>query len=87
MDSSVIDFIVSPLPANTYLNIKINNNYQWNSILLINSQGYTYFKKDITNISIGEEFTLDIANIPPGNYVITFVDNLNYLSAKQIVIM
>ena len=83
----MIDFIVSPLPANNHLNIKINHNYQWNSILLINSQGYTYFKKDITNISIGEEFTLDIANIPPGNYVITFVDNLNYLSAKQIVIM
>ena len=83
----MIDFIVSPLPANHHLNIKINNNYQWNIILLINSQGYIYFKKDITNIPIGQEFTLDITNIPPGNYIITFLDNLNYVSAKQIVIM
>tara|TARA_B100000902_G_scaffold309006_1_gene298323 strand:+ start:523 stop:690 length:168 start_codon:yes stop_codon:yes gene_type:complete len=54
--------------------------------VLISEQGYVYFRKDISNIKSGQEFTLDISNIPAGKYLVTVKNEKEYLTPQKLVI-
>jgi len=54
--------------------------------VLISEQGYIYFKKDMSNILSGQEFTLDISNVPAGKYLITVKDSKQYLTPKKLIV-
>ena len=87
IDSSELDFRISPNPANDYINVEVDFKSQPSELVLISEQGYIYFKKDISNILSGQEFTLDIANIPAGKYAVTVKDDKQYLNPKKIIIL
>jgi len=55
--------------------------------VLISEKGYIYLKKDISNILSGQEFTLDISNVPAGKYLVTVKDSKQYLTPKKIIIL
>ena len=75
IDSSELDLRISPNPAKEYINVEVDFKSQPSELVLISEQGYIYFKKDISNILSGQEFTLDISNVPVGNYLVTVKDN------------
>jgi hypothetical protein len=86
IDSSELDLRISPNPANEYINVEVDFKSQPSELVLISESGYVYFKNDISNINSGQEFTLDISNIPAGKYLVTVKDNKQYLSPKKLII-
>ncbi len=86
IDSSNLDLRISPNPANDYINVEVDFKSQPNEIVLISEQGYVYFRKDISNIKSGQEFTLDISNIPAGKYLVTVKNEKEYLTPQKLVI-
>ena len=54
--------------------------------MLISEGGYVYFKKDISNVMSGQEFRLDISNIPAGKYLVTVKDDKQYLTPKKLIV-
>jgi hypothetical protein len=54
--------------------------------VLISEQGYIYFKKDMSNILSGQEFTVDVSNVPAGKYLVTIKDNTQYLTPKKLIV-
>ena len=78
---------ISPNPAKEYINVEVDFKSQPNEFVLINEQGYVYFKKDISNILSGQEFTLDISNVPAGIYLITVKDDKQYLTPKKLIVL
>jgi len=77
---------ISPNPANDYINIEVGFKNQPSELVLISESGYVYFKKDISNIRSGQEFTLDILTIPAGKYLVTVKDDKRYLTPKKLII-
>ena len=47
---------------------------------------YVYFKKDISNILSGQEFNVDISNVPVGKYLVTIKDDNQYLTPKKLIV-
>ena len=86
INSSELDFRINPNPATDYINVEVDFKSQPNELVLISEQGYVYFKKDISNIISGQEFTLDFTSIPAGQYLITVKDSKRYLTPKKIII-
>ena len=85
IDSSELDLRISPNPANEYINVEVDFKSQPSELVLISESGYVYFKKDISNINSGQEFTLNISNIPAGKYLVTVKDNKQYLRPKKLI--
>ena len=86
IDSSELDLSVSPNPAKDYINVEVNFKSQPSELVLISEGGYVYFKKDISNIMSGQEFRLDISNMPAGKYLVTVKDDKQYLTPKKLMI-
>ena len=83
IDSSKLNFRISPNPAKEYINVEVDFKSQPSELVLISEQGYIYLKKDISNILSGQEFTVDISNVPAGKYLVTIKDNTQYLTPKK----
>jgi len=81
-----LDLRISPNPANDYINVKVDFKSQPSELVLISELGYVYFKKDISSIISGQEFTVDISNVPAGKYLITIKDNTQYLAPKKLIV-
>ena len=86
IDSSELDFRISPNPAKEYINVEVDFTSQPTELVLISEGGYVYFKKDISNIISGQEFTLDISNVPAGKYLVTIQNANQYLAPKKLII-
>ena len=86
INSSEINLRISPNPANDYINVEVDFTSQPSELVLISEQGYIYFKKDMSNILSGQEFTLDISNVPAGKYLITVKDSKQYLTPKKLIV-
>ena len=54
--------------------------------MLISEKGYIYLKKDISNTLSGQEFTVDISNVPAGKYLVTVKDDKQYLTPKKLIV-
>jgi len=77
---------IGPNPAKEYINVEVDFKSQPSELVLISEQGYVYFKKDISNILSGQEFTLDISKVPAGKYLITVKDSKQYLTPKKLIV-
>ena len=86
INSSELGVSVSPNPAKEYINVEVDFKNQPSELVLISEQGYIYLKKDISNILSGQEFTLDISNVPAGKYLITVKDSKQYLTPKKLIV-
>ena len=86
IDSSNLDLKISPNPANEYINVAVDFKSQANELVLISEQGYIFLRKDISNIKSGQEFTLDISNVPAGKYLVTVKNEKEYLTPQKLVI-
>ena len=86
IDSSELDFRISPNPAKEYINVAVDFKSQPSEIVLISEGGYIYFKKDISNVMSGQEFRLDISNMPAGKYLVTVKDEKKYLTPKKLIV-
>ena len=86
IDSSELDLRISPNPAKEYINVEVDFMSQPSELVLISEKGYIYFKKDISNILSGQEFTLDISNVPAGKYLVTVKDDKQYLTPKKLIV-
>ena len=78
---------ISPNPAKEYINVEVDFTSQPSDLVLISEKGYIYLKKNISNILSGQEFTLDISNVPAGKYLVTVKDSKQYLTPKKIIIL
>ena len=85
-NSSELDLSVSPNPANDYINVEVDFKSQPSELVLISEGGYVYFKKDMSNILSGQEFTLDISNVPAGKYLVTIKDDKQFLTPKKLIV-
>ena len=81
-----LDFRISPNPAKEYINVELDFKSQLSELVLISEGGYVYFKKDISNIISGQEFTLDISNVPAGKYLVTIKNDKQYLTPKKLIV-
>ena len=86
IDSLELDFRISPNPAKEYINVAVDFTSQPTELVLISEGGYVYFKKDISTIISGQEFTLDISNVPAGKYLFTIKDDNQYLTPKKLIV-
>ena len=86
INSSELNLRISPNPTKEYINVKVDFNSQPSELVLISEQGYIYFKKDISNILSGQEFTIDVSNVPAGKYLVTIKDNTQYLTPKKLIV-
>ena len=86
IDSSELGLRISPNPAKEYINVEVDFKSQPSELVLISEQGYIYFKKDISNILSGQEFTVDISNVPAGKYLVTVKDDKQYLTPKKLIV-
>ena len=86
IDSSELDFRISPNPAKEYINVEVDFKSQPSELVLISEGGYVYFKKDISNVMSGQEFRLDISNMPAGKYLVTVKDDIQYLTPKKLIV-
>jgi len=77
---------ISPNPANDYINVEVDFKNQPSELVLISEDGYVYFKKDISNAMSGQEFRLDISNIPAGKYLVTVTNDKQYLTPKKLIV-
>ena len=77
---------ISPNPTKEYINVKVDFNSQPSELVLISEQGYIYFNKDISNILSGQEFNVDISNVPAGKYLVTVKDDKQYLTPKKLIV-
>jgi len=87
INSSELDFTISPIPANDYIDIEFDFTTQFCEVLFINDGGYIYFRQGISNISQNKKVTLDISNIPAGKYLVTIIDHKKYLNPKKIIVI
>ena len=86
IDSSELGLRISPNPAKEYINVEVDFKIQPRELVLISEKGYIYFKKDISNILSGQEFTVDISNVPAGKYLVTVKDDKQYLTPKKLIV-
>ena len=77
---------ISPNPAKEYINVEVDFKSQPSDLVLISEKGYIYFKKDISNVISGQEFTVDISNVPAGKYLVTVKDSKQYLTPQKLII-
>jgi hypothetical protein len=78
---------ISPNPAKEYINVEVDFTSQPSELVLISELGYIYFKKDISNILSGQEFTIDISNVPAGKYLVTVKDDKRYFAPLKIIVL
>ena len=87
IDSLELDFRISPNPAKEYINVEVDFKSQPSELVLISERGYIYFKKDISNILSGHEFTVDISSVSAGKYLVTVKDDKQYLTPKKLIVL
>jgi hypothetical protein len=78
---------ISPNPAKEYINVEVDFTSQPSELVLISELGYIYFKKDISNILSGQEFTIDISNVPAGKYLVTVKDDKRHFAPLKIIVL
>ena len=81
-------FIISPNPANTFVDISLNYSLKGESeVVFISEAGYISHKESIGNISKNEKYNIDISKIPAGKYLITIVNRKTYTTPQKIIVL
>ena len=80
-------FIISPNPANTFVDISLDYSLKGkNEVLFISEAGYISHKQSIGNISKNEKYNIDISKIPAGKYLVTIVNGKTYTTPQKLII-
>ena len=80
-------FIISPNPANTFVDISLDYYLKGESeVVFISEAGYISHKQSIGNISKNEKYNIDISKIPAGKYLVTIVNGKTYTTPQKLII-
>ena len=89
VNQEILDFTVSPVPANNTLQISFNETiHEGNSAALniFNSKGKLIFKTNLENRTIRKnQFIIDISQFKQGLYYIQYSDKKSILSKKFLI--
>ena len=81
-------FIISPNPANTFVDISLDHSLKGESeVVFISEAGYISHRKSISNISKNEKYNIDISKIPAGKYLVTIVNGKTYTTPKKLIVL
>ena len=81
-------FIISPNPANAFVDISLDYSLKGESeIVFISEASYISHKQSISNIAKNEKYNIDISKIPAGKYLVTIVNNKTYTTPKQLLVL
>jgi len=80
-------FILSPNPANTFVDISLDYSLKGESeVVFISEAGYISHKESIGNISKNEKYNIDISKIPAGKYLVTIVNGKTYTTPQKLIV-
>ena len=80
-------FIISPNPANTFVDISLDYSLKGESeVVFISEAGYIYHKQNIQGISKNEKYNINISKIPAGNYLLTIVNGKTYTTPQKLIV-
>jgi len=81
-------FILSPNPANTFVDISLDYSLKGESeVVFISEAGYISHKQSIGNISKNEKYNIDISKIPAGKYLVTIVNSKTYTTPQKLIVL
>ena len=81
-------FILSPNPANTFIDISLDYSLKGESeVVFISEAGYISHKQSIGSISKNEKYNIDISKITPGKYLVTIVNGKTYTTPQKLIIL
>jgi len=81
-------FILSPNPANTFVDILLDYSLKGESEdIFISEAGYISHKQSIGNISKNEKYNIDISKIPAGKYLVTIVNGKTYTTPQKLIVL
>ena len=81
-------FIISPNPANTFVDISLDYPLKGESeVVFISDAGYISHKQSISNISKNEKYNIDISKIPAGKYLVTIVNGKTYTTPQKLIVL
>ena len=80
-------FIISPNPANTFVDISLDYSLKGESeVIFISEAGYVSHKQSIGNISKNEKYNIDISKIPAGKYLVSIVNGKTYTTPQKLIV-
>ena len=81
-------FIISPNPANTFVDISLDYSLKGESeVVFISEAGYISHKKSIGEILKNEKYNIDISKIPAGKYLVTIVNGKTYTTPQKLIVL
>ena len=81
-------FIISPNPANTFVDISLDYSLKGESeVVFISEAGYISHKESIGNVSKNEKYNIDISKIPAGKYLVTIVNGKTYTTPQKLIVL
>ena len=81
-------FVISPNPANTFLDISLDYSLKRESeVVFISEAGYIYHKESISNISKNEKYKIDISKIPTGKYLVAILNGKTYTTPQKLIVL
>ena len=81
-------FILSPNPANTFVDILLDYSLKGESeVIFISEAGYISHKQSIGNIYKNEKYNIDIYKIPTGKYLVTIVNGKTYTTPQKLIVL
>lgn len=88
ISTTVKSFIISPNPANTYVDISLDYSLKGeNEIVFISEAGYISHKQSIGEILKNAKYNIDISKIPAGKYLVTIVNDKTYTTPQKLIIL
>jgi len=80
-------FILSPNPANTFVDISLDYSLKGESeVVFISEAGYISHKQSIGEILKNEKYNIDISKTPAGKYLVTIVNGKTYTTPQKLII-
>ena len=81
-------FIISPNPANTFIDISLDYSLKGESeVVFISETGYISHKKKVSNISKNKKYNIDVSKVPAGKYLVTIVNGKTYTTPQKLIIL
>ena len=81
-------FILSPNPANTFVDVSLDYSLKGESeVVFISEGGYISHKQSTGNISKNEKYNIDISKIPAGKYLVTIVNGKTYTTPQKLIVL
>ena len=81
-------FIISPNPANTFIDITLDYSLKGESqVIFISEAGYISHKQSVGIISKSEKHNIDISKVPAGKYLVTIVNGKTYTTPQKLVVI